>query len=538
MSDSSDTPALRRPVPSADGSTTLFAPDFNETYHSTGGAVAESRHIYLEAGLLPLLEAWDPDSPESGHPLCLTEYGFGTGLNALLTAAVLRQRQREGKPAPEIRYLTFEKYPLRPEEYSLLEFPGAGDPELLAALHRAPWEQETEIFPGFRLLKRRCDFREISRRDFRDRKTDLVYFDAFSPGRQPELWTPDIFRTLAASCRSGAVLVTYSASGRVKQALREAGFEVHRLPGACGKHHMVRAVLPEAHPHPVRAWWLAARPKTLAGAAVPVAVAVAAAAHDGILQPVPALCCLLFAGLMQIDANLINDLYDFLKGADTRERKGPPRACSRGWISPRNMRRGILAVSFLAACTGLPLLHFGGPAMLAVGSASLLGAWCYTAGPRPLAYAGWGDAMVLVFFGWVPVLCTYFVMQRTLPPGLWLLGAGCGLAIEPLLLINNLRDLEEDRRNGKRTLVVRLGARAGRLLHLASGTAAALLPLLLWPACGPTILLVLFFLPLHLGVWRQTDRVSDPQTAGLLLEQTARNILVYGILMVSALILS
>mgnify|MGYP002551952916 CR=1 FL=1 len=202
---------------------------------------------------------------------------------------------------------------------------------------------------------------------------------------------------------------------------------------------------------------LAARPKTLTGAAVPVMLGCASAASAGSFDLLPAVLCLLFAFLMQIDANLINDLWDYLKGSDGKDRLGPERACAQGWISPRAMKRGIALITATACATGLCLLFYGGTELIVVGAVCVVFAFLYTAGPYPLAYHGWGDLLVLVFFGFVPVGCTSYVLSGGWTWQTGVVSAACGLAIDTLLTVNNYRDREQDARSGKRTLVVQLG---------------------------------------------------------------------------------
>ena len=230
----------------------------------------------------------------------------------------------------------------------------------------------------------------------------------------------------------------------------------------------------------LRAWLLAARPKTLTGAAVPVMLGCGLAAADGGFVLLPAVLCFAFALLMQIDANLINDLWDYLKGSDGEDRLGPERACAQGWITPKSMRLGIAATTLAACAAGCGLIAYGGWWLIAVGAACVLFAFLYTAGPYPLAYHGWGDMLVLLFFGFVPVGCTYYVLCGGWTWQVAVVAAACGLVIDTLLMVNNYRDREQDARSGKRTLVVRLGERAGQRLYLLSGFAAAALCLGLW----------------------------------------------------------
>lgn len=284
-------------------------------------------------------------------------------------------------------------------------------------------------------------------------------------------------------------------------------------------------------PGALRAWLLAARPKTLAAAAVPVLLGCALACAADAFRPGAALLCFAFAFLMQIDANLINDLGDYLKGADRADRIGPERACARGWITPRAMRRGIALTTLAAAACGCGLLRYGGAELLAVGAACLLFAFLYTAGPCPLAYRGWGDALVLVFFGFIPVGATCYVQTGTVPPAVAPTALAAGLVIDTLLLLNNYRDREQDALSGKRTLVVRLGARAGERLYLAAGCGAAALCLTLWPLAPAAALLPLAYVPLHVAAWRRMVRIGRGRELNRLLGTTLRNILLFGLLL-------
>ena len=234
------------------------------------------------------------------------------------------------------------------------------------------------------------------------------------------------------------------------------------------------------------AWQLAIRPRTLPAALAPIAAGTGVAAAEGRARLGLALLCLLTSLLLQIAANLANDLYDYERGADTPARLGPPRAAALGLLSSRTLRIGLAAALGAAAVSGLALVIAGGWPIAAAGALALVAAWAYTGGPWPLAYHGLGDAAVFLFFGLVGVAGSHFV-QTGEGSALALLAAiPVGLLATAILAINNLRDLEEDARIGKRTLSVRLGARAARgyvvaLLALAFFT----LPLLL-VASAPT----------------------------------------------------
>lgn len=216
----------------------------------------------------------------------------------------------------------------------------------------------------------------------------------------------------------------------------------------------------------------AARPKTLPAAVVPVAVATAHVHREGLADPVAAGLCLVFALLVQVGTNLANDYYDWRRGADTAERRGPPRAVASGWITPAGMRRAMAVVLVVAFLTGLPLVAWGGPWLVPLGVACVVAAWAYTGGPYPLAYHGLGEVFVFVFFGLVAVLGTSWVQTAALPPALWAAGSGLGFLSAALLVANNHRDRETDARAGKRTVAVRIG-RVGSLVEWWSLVVAA-----------------------------------------------------------------
>lgn len=286
-----------------------------------------------------------------------------------------------------------------------------------------------------------------------------------------------------------------------------------------------------------RAWLLAARPKTLTGAAIPVLIGCSLAHWHGQFQGLPALLCLGFAFLMQIDANFMNDLYDYLKGSDRADRLGPERACAQGWISPKAMKRGIVLTTLAAAVCGLCLLAYGGVWMLPVGLACIAFAFLYTAGPYPLAYHGWGDLLVLVFFGFVPVGCTYYVMAHTWNLPVALASLACGLVIDTLLMVNNFRDRDQDAVSGKRTLVVRFGARFGLVFYYLLGMLACWC-CFYFLSCGKPLaaLLPQFYLLPHIFTTIKMARIGRGRELNLILGETSRNMLFFGLLLSAGLI--
>jgi len=300
-------------------------------------------------------------------------------------------------------------------------------------------------------------------------------------------------------------------------------------------------------PGSLRAWWLAARPKTLTGALAPVLVGGALAWHE-IIHTFDAgwmaddavsrsavssratwafALCVVFAVLMQVAANFVNDYLDFRKGTDRADRLGPERACAQGWLTPAAMRRGIAAVVALAACAGLTLAFMGGWAMVLVGLGCIAACILYT---THLSYRGWGDVLVVVFFGIVPVFFTYWCMtgawERLLMADALLLGLAVGLAADCLLMVNNYRDVEQDRVSGKRTLVVRFGRRAGALTYLWLGLAAAAIATVVIPKAAPTLAVyVLLHVVAYQKLLRRTGRELNAS-----LGAAARNIFIFGAL--------
>jgi len=288
---------------------------------------------------------------------------------------------------------------------------------------------------------------------------------------------------------------------------------------------------PAPPPSRLRAWLLAARPRTLVAGFSPVAVGSALAARDGAFRPGVALAALAGALLIQVGTNLMNDHEDFRRGADTSERLGPPRATQQGWLPPGAVRRGALACFAAALLVGLYLVWVAGWPILVVGLTSIAAGYAYTGGPFPLAYHGLGDAFVLVFFGLVAVGGTYYVQTLTLNPEVLLAALPVGLLGVALLAVNNTRDQRTDAAAGKRTLVVRFGRRFGQAEYLACLVGSALVPVGLWAAglAGPWVLLCLLAAPLAVGPARLVLTGSGP-VLNRALAGTARLQLVFGLL--------
>lgn len=207
-----------------DGSSTIYLPQMDEHYHSVHGAIQESVHIYIEQGLLQTTK----------KELSVLEIGFGTGLNAYLTYCFAKKEDRA------IQYCSLEKYPLNEQEYFQLNYPEHIFPEyslIFKQMHQAQWNTIIPISERFTLEKIQADlltfqFNEIP-------QYDLVYYDAFGPGKQPEMWTEEMLHKVAASVNPGGILVTYCAKGTVRRALADTGFTMERIPGPKGKKEIL-----------------------------------------------------------------------------------------------------------------------------------------------------------------------------------------------------------------------------------------------------------------------------------------------------------
>ena len=296
----------------------------------------------------------------------------------------------------------------------------------------------------------------------------------------------------------------------------------------------------------VKAWLLATRPKTLSAAAVPVMIGTAFAWRNTSEQFnwIPAILCLLFAWIMQIDSNLVNDYFDFKKGNDDETRLGPKRACSEGWITSDAMVWGILITTLLGCMTGIPLILYGGLEMVMVGIACVVFCFLYT---TLFSYHGLGDILVLLFFGIIPVCCTYYIcmpLHQQIPTGEVIASSiACGLAIDALLIVNNYRDIDNDRSNGKITLAVRLGESKTRRLYESIGyTAAGIMIILVFfdlyqiDKFIPTYAIYLIYIILHRQSYQEMKRINKGAKLNQILGLTARNILVFGILSVAAIL--
>ena len=291
-----------------------------------------------------------------------------------------------------------------------------------------------------------------------------------------------------------------------------------------------------------KAWLLAARPKTLTGAAVPVTIGLSLAFvdcreyGDDAFSWLAAALCMLFAFIMQIDANFVNDFFDYAKGNDdSASRLGPLRACTQGWVKTDSMKQAIASTTVLACLVGLPLVYYGGLEMILVGLLCVVFCFLYT---THLSYVGLGDVLVLVFFGIVPVCCTYYIQLHTLTWQVFVASIACGLVIDGLLIVNNYRDRYNDERDGKMTLVVRIGSEAAEWLYLILGMVACLLGVVFW-LNGHVLAFVLplIYLLMHIYTWLKLKRINFGRQLNECLGETARNMFVYGLTVALGLLL-
>jgi 1,4-dihydroxy-2-naphthoate octaprenyltransferase len=279
------------------------------------------------------------------------------------------------------------------------------------------------------------------------------------------------------------------------------------------------ATLERSRPSAVRIWLMAARLRTLPAAIAPVLVGTSLALGNGTFHPLTFLAALLGAVFIQVGTNLSNDYSDARRGADTEDRLGPVRVTAGGLVPPSQVLVATYATFGLAVLCGIYLIAVAGWELLAVGAASILAGVLYTGGPRPYGYEGLGELFVFLFFGIVAVAGSYFVQVQQLPWEAFVCAVPVGLLASAILVVNNVRDIETDRRAGKRTLAVRLGRDRTRVLYTAMLAAAFIAAPLPWPlgSMNAWLLLPWLALPLALAVARVVrTRTDGPSLNGAL----------------------
>jgi 1,4-dihydroxy-2-naphthoate octaprenyltransferase len=291
--------------------------------------------------------------------------------------------------------------------------------------------------------------------------------------------------------------------------------------------------------NPLNAWILASRPRTLTAAIVPVIVGSGLAWHMDTFRWLPALAALLAAIFIQIGTNFANDLFDYLKGADTEARLGPTRVTSAGLLSPTAVRNGMIVAFAIAALLGLYLVYVAGVPILIIGIASILSGIAYTGGPFPLGYNGLGDVFVFLFFGFVAVAGTYFVQALTVIPEAFIAALPVGALATAILVVNNVRDADTDKVAGKRTLAVLLGRGAGRAEYLLLMILTYVTPFILWLgySFSPWVILPLLTIPLAVRYTQNVYTATDGPTLNRTLGGTAQLLAQYGVLFTIGLVL-
>jgi 1,4-dihydroxy-2-naphthoate octaprenyltransferase len=290
----------------------------------------------------------------------------------------------------------------------------------------------------------------------------------------------------------------------------------------------------------LRLWLLAARPRTLPAAVAPVLVGTSLAIADDELRVLAFLAALVGSVFIQIGTNLSNDYSDARRGADTEDRLGPVRVTAGGLMPPRRVLVGTYVAFGIAVLAGIYLTAITGPELLLVGAASIAAGVLYTGGPRPYGYEGLGELFVFLFFGVVAVVGSYYVQAERLPWEAFALSVPVGLLAAAILVVNNVRDVDTDRRVGKRTLAVRLGRGRARALFGAMLAISYLATVAIPLAGGLTwwVALPLLSLPLAVPLWRTVARHADGPALNAALADTGRLLAVFSLLLAAGVLLS
>jgi len=284
----------------------------------------------------------------------------------------------------------------------------------------------------------------------------------------------------------------------------------------------------------------AARPRTLPAAVAPVLVGTALAASEDVFRPLAFVAALIGSVFIQIGTNLSNDYSDARRGADTEERLGPVRVTAGGLVPPRKVLVATWLAFGIAVAAGLYLVALVGWELLLIGAASILAGVLYTGGPRPYGYEGLGEVFVFLFFGIVAVTGSYYVQAEQVTWEAFVLAVPVGLLASAILVVNNVRDLESDRRAGKRTLAVRLGRERARTLYGLMVYGAFLTAPVPWVAgsLSAWLLLPLVLLPVAVLLVRVVRAHADGPTLNLALARTGMLQLAFCVLLSAGLLLS
>ena len=288
----------------------------------------------------------------------------------------------------------------------------------------------------------------------------------------------------------------------------------------------------------IKIWIEAARLRTLPVSVAGVIAALGVAKWEHRFSLVPALICLVFAVLAQVTSNFANEYYDFKRGTDKKGRAGHRRGVTEGDIKPETLKRVTFGTLALACVVGCCLIPFGGWWLVPVGIAIAVFALAYSAGPFPLSYNGLGDVAVLVFFGLVPVNFTYYVQAGGWSPFAMLVSVTIGLMGVNVLLVNNYRDMDDDREANKRTTVVLFGRKFASTFYLISGFFAAFFLSPIWFLLpGWTVVIPVLYLAMHTATWYKLIH-REGSALNPLLGATGRNMLIFAVLLAVAMVLN
>ena len=291
---------------------------------------------------------------------------------------------------------------------------------------------------------------------------------------------------------------------------------------------------------PLRLWFLAARPRTLPAAIAPVLVGTSLAITEDTFRPLAFVAALVGSVFIQIGTNLSNDYSDARRGADTEDRLGPVRVTAGGLLPPRRVLVGTYLAFGVAVAAGAYLAAVAGWQLLLVGAASIVAGVLYTGGPRPYGYEGLGELFVFLFFGVVAVTGSYYVQTEELTWEAFALSVPVGLLAAAILVVNNIRDADTDRRAGKRTLAVKLGRERARVLFVAMLVVSFAVPLVVAAAGGLSWWIALTALSWGLApplIRTVRTRTDGPALNGAL-AATGRLLAVYSLLLAAGVLLS
>ena len=291
---------------------------------------------------------------------------------------------------------------------------------------------------------------------------------------------------------------------------------------------------------PLRLWIVASRPRTLPAAVAPVLVGTSLAISEDEFRPLAFAAALVGSVFIQIGTNLANDYSDARRGADTEDRLGPVRVTAGGLMPPQRVLTGTYVAFAVAVACGAYLAYVAGPEMLVVGVVSIAAGVLYTGGPRPYGYAGLGEVFVFLFFGLVAVTGSYYVQTEELTCESLALAVPVGLLAAAILVVNNVRDVDTDRRAGKRTLAVKLGRAGARRLFAAMLAVAYVVPVAIPLAGGLSwwALLPLASLPLVPPLWSTVSTKTDGPSLNGALAATGRLLAVFSLLLSAGILLS